>query len=403
MTVVTEMHEQHGATFEERGGRGVVTDYGRPERTHRAVRNGAGVIEMGYGVVVVEGDDRIEFVDDTVSNRVPRDDGEGVYALLLNHQGRIETDLYVYNAGERLLCFAPPARARPLVEDWSEKVFIQDVEIREASTEFAVFGVHGPKSTEKIASVFNGAGSPEPGLTFVRGSMGGEGVTVIAGDGLTGEEGYEVVCAADAAERVFETLLTFGMNAVPFGYRTWETLTIEAGTPLFETELKDRIPNVLGLRNALDFGKGCFVGQEVVSKVENRGRPSQQLIGLRLADPAGDSIPGSGSTVVADDEPVGELTRATVSPTLDAPVALALVDYEVADALASDPGSLPVSVEPESDPDGGSGPPADSDGDSAPALDSEGFDTKCFDAEFVQLPFVAGSAESARCPSYLQD
>ncbi|WP_049986641.1 CAF17-like 4Fe-4S cluster assembly/insertion protein YgfZ [Halobellus rufus] len=389
MTVVTEVHEEHGATFEERGGRRVVTDYGRPERTHRAVRNGAGVIEMGYGVVVVEGEDRIEFVDDTVSNRVPRADGEGVYALLLDPNGRIETDLYVYNAGERLLCFTPPARAEPLVDDWSEKVFIQDVEIREASTDFAVFGVHGPKSTEKVASVLTGPGSPEPELSFVRGSMGDEGVTVIAGDGLTGEEGYEVVCAADAAERVFETLLTFGMNAVPFGYRTWETLTIEAGTPLFETELEGRIPNVLGLRNALDFEKGCFVGQEVVSKVENRGRPSQRLIGLRFAntvDGSGDDgdgsvgtgLPDSGAAVVdADGERVGEVTRAEYSPSSDASVALALVDYELAGTLASDDDAATLRV----------------------ASGSETTD-EYVDADVVGLPFVEGSAVSARRPDY---
>jgi aminomethyltransferase len=381
MTVVTELHEDHGATFEERGGRRVVIDYGRPERTTLAVRNGAGVIEMGYGVVVVEGDDRIEFVDDTVSNRVPRADGEGVYALLLDPQGRIETDLYVYNAGERLLCFTPPARAEPLAAEWSEKVFIQDVEVREASTDFAIFGVHGSKSTEKVASVLNGAGAPEPELTFVRGSMGGEGVTVIAGDGLAGEEGYEIVCSVDAAERVFETLLTFGMNAVPFGYRTWEILTTEAGTPLFDTELDGRIPNVVGVRNALDFEKGCYVGQEVVSKVENRGRPSQRLVGLRLDGRDGDeggALPDAGAPLVArrggsdTDETVGEVTRAVESPRLGRSIALGFVDAGVA---------------------------AEINDESGPSLAVRTADGTV-EATVAPLPFVEGSAVSARLPSY---
>ncbi|MFD1598719.1 aminomethyltransferase family protein [Halobellus rarus] len=380
MTVVTEMHEDHGATFEERGGRRIVTDYGRPERTTLAVRNGAGVIEMGYGVVVVEGEDRIEFVDDTVSNRVPRTDGEGVYALLLDPQGRIETDLYVYNAGERLLCFTPPARAKPLAEEWSEKVFIQDVAIREASTDFAIFGVHGSTSTEKVASVLNGAGAPEPELTFVRGSMGGEGVTVIAGDGLAGEEGYEIVCAADAAGRVFETLLTFGMNAVPFGYRTWDILTTEAGTPLFDTELDGRIPNVVGLRNALDFEKGCYVGQEVVSKVENRGRPSQRLIGLRLDEGTdGDTLPDAGASIVVRGngggtaDTVGEITRAVESPALGASIGLGFVDYETVVQARSETDAASLAVQ------------------------TEGGETG---ATLTPLPFVDGSATSNRLPVY---
>ena len=370
MTVVTEMHETYGASFRDRGGRRVVDDYGRPERTHRAVRNGVGVIEMGYGVVVIEGDDRVEFVDDTVSNRVPTAEGSGVYAVLLDPQGRIETDLYVYNAGERLLCVTPPERAAAVAEEWADNVFIRDVSVREASTEFAVFGVHGPNSTEKVASVLNGAGSPEPALTFVRGSMGDKGVSVVAGDGLAGEEGYEIVCAADAADRVFETLLSFGMNAVPFGYRTWATLTAEAGTPLFETELDGRIPNVLGLRNALDFEKGCYVGQEVVSKVENRGQPSQRLVGLRIVggEDGTDRLPTHGAAVVSDGARVGEVTRAVASPSLEEPIALALVDF----AFDAD-GCESVVVEV-------------ADGESA--------------AVPTPLPFVEGSAASARLPTY---
>jgi len=362
MTVVGDAHEAHGATFETRSGRRVVAHYGRPERTHLAVRNAVGVVEMGYGVVVVEGDDRVEFVDNAVSNRVPDTDGEGSYAFLLDPQGRVETDLYVYNAGERLLCFTPPERAEPLVEDWDGKVFIQDVDVRDASTDFGVFGVHGPGSTEKVASVLNGAGAPEPELTFVRGSIGDAGVTVVASDAPCGEEGYEVICAADAAADVFDSLLTHGLNAVPFGYRTWETLTVEAGTPLFDTELRDRLPNVAGARNGLDFAKGCFVGQEVVSKVENRGRPSERIVGLEP-----DRLPDRGAAVFDGDEAVGTVTRGVESPSLDAPIALAAVDFGTA---ATD---LTVRV----------------DGDAVAA-------------ERVPLPFVEGSARSARLPTYAE-
>lgn len=366
MTVVEDLHAAHGATFEKRGGRDVVCDYGRPSVAHRAVRNGAGIIEMGYGVVVVSGDDRVEFVDDTVSNRVPEEDGAGVYALLLDPQGRVETDMYVYNAGERLLCFTPPDRAGPLADDWSEKVFIQDVTVREASEEFGVFGVHGPKSTEKVASVLKNAAAPEPALTFDRGVVGGEGVTVIANDGLTGDEGYEVVCAADAAERVFDTLLTQGSGAAPFGYATWESLTAEAGTPLFETELDGRLPNVLGVRNAVDFEKGCFVGQEVVSKVENRGRPSSRIVGLAAGE-----RPERGDAVFADGEEVGEVTRAVESPSLDRPIALAEVEYGLGFSA-----TLSVGL---SGDDGAGG---------------------AVEATREALPFYEGTARSARVPTY---
>ncbi|MFP8955257.1 aminomethyltransferase family protein [Natrialbaceae archaeon A-CW3] len=361
-SVIESIHDDHGATFLERDGRRVVDHYGRPERAHRAVRNGVGLLEVAYGVLVVEGDDRLEYVDNVVSNRVPATDGQGCYALLLDPQGRIESELYVYNAGERLLLFTPPDQAADIADDWAEKVFIQDVEIRDATDEFAVFGVHGPKATEKIASVLTGPGSPDERFSFVRGSMGDAGVSVIRTEGLAGEESYEVICSADDAADVHDILSTQGLNAAPFGYRTWETLTLEAGSPLFTTELEGTIPNVLGLRLALDFEKGCYVGQEVVSRVENRGQPSRKLVGLTLED---DVVPAAGATIFDGDATVGEVTRAASTPMLESPIALALVEYGLeAETLA-------VRV----------------DGEEMPAT-------------LTPLPFLEGSERSARLPTY---
>ena len=360
MTVVADLHESHGATFEERGDRRVVSEYGRAERAHRAVRNVVGTIEMGYGIVEVAGDDRIDFVDNAVTNRVPDEDGQGVYALLLDPQGRIETELYIYNAGERLLCFVPPGSETGLADEWNEKTFIQDVTVRVATDDFGVFGVHGPNATEKVASVLTGPSSPDEPLSFVRGTIGDWGATVVRTDDLTGEEGYDVICAADDAERVFDALINHGLNAAPFGYRTLGYLLLEAGTPLFETELAGNVPNVLGLRNALDFEKGCYVGQEVVSKIENRGQPSRRLVGLRP-----ETVPERGSAVFDGDGHVGEVTRAERSPALEAPIAMALVEY----GLETDDLSVRV------------------DGDDVPA-------------DVVELPFVEGSARSRRLPTY---
>ncbi len=370
MSSIESLHTDLGGTFGDRDGRTIVEHYGRPERTHRAVRNGVGLIEAAYGVIVVEGDDRIEYVDNVVSNRVPDEDGQGCYALILGAQGRIEIELYIYNAGERLLLFTPPAKAEPLAADWSEKVFIQDVDIRVATDEYAIFGIHGPKATEKVASVLNKAGSPDRHYSFVRGTMGDEGVTVIRTDALTGEESFEVICGANDAEAVYDTLLNHGLNAAPFGYRTWDTLCLEAGSPLFHTELAGTIPNVLGLRTALDFEKGCYVGQEVVSRVENVGQPSRQLVGLTIdgeTDTDGDDllVPDAGAAVFDGDSSVGEVTRANVSPLLETPIALAIVEY----GLESD--ELTVRV------------------------DGEEIHTTV-----TELPFVEGSDRSDRLPDY---
>jgi aminomethyltransferase len=362
MRSLTEIHESHGATMTERRGRSVVAHYGRPERAHQAVRNGVGVTQHGVDVLVVTGEDRVEYVDNAISNRVPTTDGRGVYALLLTPQGRIRTDMYVYNAGERLLVLLPPGKGEPVGTEWSEKTFIQDVDIREATESFAVFGVHGPKATEKLASVLTTT-TPERHLQFVRGSMGDAGVTVVRTDALTGEEGYTVICDTGVAPEVFETLETRGLNAAPFGYRTWQTLTLEAGTPLFESELDGSVPNNLGLDAAVDYEKGCFVGQEVVSRVANRGRPTKRLVGLTT-----DTVPATGAAVFDGPESAGTVTRAAESPTLGHPVALALVNRDVGDVLGESD-ALTVRV----------------DGEERPATP-------------VPLPLVEGSDRSGRVP-----
>lgn len=362
MTLLTDVHEDHGAEFEMRGDREVVADYGRHERSHRAVRNAAGVIEYASDVLVVTGDDRLAFVDNAVSNTVPETDGAGVYSLLLTPQGRIRTDMYIFNAGERLLIFLPPGVGGDIAEDWSEKTFIQDVDIDLATDQFAHFGVHGPKATEKIASVFS-AGTPEKSLTFDRGAMGDVGVTVVRTDAPTGEEGYDVIAAAEDALYVFDTLVNRGQNAAPFGYRTWDSLTLEAGTPLFEYELEDEVPNNLGLDNAVDFEKGCFVGQEVVSRVENRGEPTKRLVGLVTEE-----LSEADAAVFDGDEHVGIVTRALESPLRNVPFALALVDRAVGEKIDED-AALSVRVDEED-----------------------------VVATAVSLPFVEGSETSARLP-----
>jgi len=362
MSILTETHEDHGGTFVERGGREVVAHYGRPERAHRAVRNGVGVIERGADVLVVTGEDRVEYVDNAISNSVPRADGRGVYALLLTPQGRVRAEMYVYNAGERLLVVLPPGTGEPVGTEWSGKTFIQDVDIEVATERFGLFGVHGPSATEKLASVLTTT-TPEQHLQFVRGSMVDAGVTVVRTDAPTGEEGYQVICEKADARAVFDTLETRGLNAAPFGYRTWETLTLEAGTPLFASELDGGVPNNLGLHAAIDYEKGCFVGQEVVARVANRGRPTKRLLGLTA-----EVVAEPGAAVFDGDESVGEVTRACRSPTLGRPVAFALLDRDTGERIG-ETDALSVRV----------------DGEERAATP-------------VSLPFVEGSDRSDRTP-----
>lgn len=324
MTVVREIQEDHGATFVEVGGHSVPAHYGRPERAHHAVRRVVGVTEHPYGVLIVTGTDRERLLRALITADTSPGEEQGTYLLELDEQDRITADVYLYHAGERVLGFAAPGVERFLAQRWRGRASALDlaVDISLANSEFGIFGLHGPQATEKVASVLTGPGAPSERQTFVRGSVGDNGVTVIRTEALAGEVGYEVVCRATDADRVFDALLNHGLNAAPFGLRTWETLTLEAGTPLFESELMGQRPGALGLSHLAG---------------PREARHSGSLVGLRPEE-----VPESGTKATQEGSVVGEITRAVDSPTLGGPAALARVDRNPPDQVLVDGSVLAV-------------------------------------------------------------
>jgi aminomethyltransferase len=354
------LHEDHGATFTERGGRRVVAHYGRPDRAAQAVRAGVAIVEAATDVISITGDDRSEYVGNAISNRIPTTDGTGTYAFLLDPDGHVRTDMVLLTAEDRLLLFTPPGEGEPLVADWREKTFIEDVSF--GLEEYVVFGVHGPHGTEKIASILSATTTPETRYDFVRGELGESPATIVRGDAIFGEEQYAVVCEPEEGPTVFDSLVNRGLNAPPFGHETVDALALEAGSARFATELQGRLANDTGLRDALDYEKGCFVGQEVASRIQNRGRPAMHLVGLSPI-----RCPDRGDTVLAPDgEEIGEITRALESPTLGHPIAMAALD-----AGASPDETIEIDL-----------------------------DQGRTDAKVTALPFVEGSDRSGRIPAY---
>ena len=336
MTAIPEVHERYGGVLTVRGNRRVVAHYGRPERTHAAIRKVAGVIEHGVGILRVEGPDHCEAVSGSLTNSSPPEGG-GVYGFVLE-VGKIVADAYVFDVGDRLLGFVPSDRIGAVADSWGRNGWT----VTGATREMSVFGVYGPQATEKVASVFS-ATTPGTPLSISRGAIRDVGVTVVRDDGVAGEEGYLVVAASGDAEAVFDAMVNRGLNAAPFGYETWEKLTLEAGTPLFESELRDVDPATLGVRNA--FPKG--------STPDPSGR---RLRAFRAV-----GVPESGAAVRANGRKIGAVTRAIESPGESEGIGFAVVER-----------------------DGG---------------DEWTIGDRRMDGTTTTLPFVEGSDRSARIPS----
>jgi len=288
VTVLTAVHEELGATFRSVEGVRTVADYGSPERAHLAVRNGVGLAELPYAVCRVPGRRR-DALAAVFDGTVPTTDGRAAHGRLRDTGVRGEAT--VLAAADDLLCLVSPGAGAWLCDRTGG---------RDETDAVAVFDLHGPRATEKLAGVLHGAPAPGERHTFVRGRLREAGVTAVRTDDPAGEEGFVVVCAAADAREVHDTLLVRGPNAAPFGYRTWETLTLEAGTPL-----------PADLRRA----------------GENR------IVGLTAG-----TVLAAGDPVTAAGERVGVVLRGVESPSLDRPVALA--------ALADDGDDLAVGGEP---------------------------------------------------------
>jgi aminomethyltransferase len=146
--------------------------------------------------------------------------------------------------------------------------------------------------------------------------------------GYTGEDGCEIICAAQDAVAVWEKLMatggSYGVQAIGLGAR--DTLRLEAAMPLYGHELTEQInPIEAGLGFAVSFGDREFVGRAALEQfAKDANLPVR--IGLQLD---GKRVPRQGSDVLRGESRVGEVTSGTYSPTFERPIAMAYVDSSV--------------------------------------------------------------------------
>jgi folate-binding protein YgfZ len=121
-------------------------------------------------------------------------------------------------------------------------------------------------------------------------------------------------------------------GAKPVGRTAVEALRVEAGTPAFPDDMGPTVllPEV-PFADLVSYSKGCYIGQEVIVRIRDRGHVNRLLRGLVLE---GDTVPPAGAPVMAGDAEVGKVTSAAWSYGLKRPVALALVRRQHAEAGA---------------------------------------------------------------------
>ena len=278
------------------------SDYGR-------LRESAGLVDRSdRGKLLLTGAEAAEYLQGQVTNDVEAlAPGEGCYATLLTHKGKVVADMRVLRGPDWLLVDTEP-HALPALRRNVEMYSIgRDVQVADQTADRAILSLIGPAAREHLD-----ADPPAAEYAWTEGEHGMYVATDL---------GVDVICAAVDADAVKGVL---GVD--PASAEAAECVRIEAGRPRHGYDFgADTIPQEAGLNErAVSFTKGCYVGQETVARLHYKGKPNRHLRGLKLS-----ATGHRGEAVMLGEREVGQLGSAATSP-VHGPIALALIRREAA-------------------------------------------------------------------------
>jgi aminomethyltransferase len=312
--------------------------YGSETAEHRAVRSSAGLFDLSHmGEIAVTGPGAGEALDYALTGWISKlAVGRARYTMICAPDGGILDDLVVYRqADDRFLVVANASNTAVVLAELTQRAAaISGVTVSDETDGTALIALQGPNGPAIIASQ-----SPPAvlALKYYSGCYAEvAGVSAwVARTGYTGEDGFEVFCPAQDAERVWTSLTEAGgADVVPAGLAARDTLRLEAGMPLYGSELgRDVTPYDAGLGRVVRLDKpGDFVGREALAKtaaeVAAGDGPERALIGLIARSRR---VPRHGYPVLSGGAAVGTVTSGAPSPTLGVPVAMAYVTRGVAE------------------------------------------------------------------------
>jgi glycine cleavage system T protein len=320
-----EVHVKLGATFSETAGWEMPLHYGNPEAEYDAVRRAVGLADLAdRGRLRVTGEDRIKWLQSIISNDIlSLEPGQGRYACLLTHKGRVLTYFRVYrqrdavileDVGEigettfqalrKFLLYGTKAKLENCVDSWG------------------LLLVSGPRASSVIRAAFGIDVSSVQPVSFITQEAAGHETLLLCTE-ETGEVDFAVLIPVERVYAVWHELWVAGqaMGLKPVGTAAREMLRVEAGLPKAGVDLnEDIVPPEANLEGkAFSLSKGCYPGQEVLARMDTYGHVRRRLVGLTLHDPI---IPPRGAKLFSGTREVGWLSSAVRSPRLGQVIAL---------------------------------------------------------------------------------
>lgn len=301
-------HEAAGAEFGAVEGAQRLVSYRGFEAEYGALCAGCALFDVSdRGLVSVSGEARARFLQKLLTNDVAgMAPGESAPACLLNRQSKVLSLMHVRAEGERFLLDVEPGGAVPLVSLLLKYRLSEPVELMDLTGSQVRFSLRGP-AAERVAS-------EAPGLAAQPESGGPRAVSwrvvPVPGAAPAGQAGgrVEIQAPVEAGEALWAALVRAG--AVPAGWQTLETSRLEAGEPRYGADVtEETLFSEADLPEAVSHSKGCYIGQEIVTRVRTRGKVHRIRSRLLVE---GEARPGD--EVLLDGAPAGRITSCARSP-----------------------------------------------------------------------------------------
>ena len=264
-----------------------------PEREIAALVSGGALHDLGWmRRFAVTGEDRFRWLSGMVSNTVSDlPTNAGAWNLVLNAQGRIQGDLWVWRDGDSVEIEIEAEQQDKLLTHLNHFIIMDDVELTEIEGQTAI-GLTGPRADEFLGL----AGLPrasEP-LTQIRTDWNGAPVTVRRSYGVLAPH-YELWATISAIQSLWKALI--GTGATPIGAFSLEAFRLTEGIPSYGIDIAERdLAQETSQTRALCFTKGCYLGQEIVERIRSRGAVHRHLRHLELTGP----LPAPGTELQSD-------------------------------------------------------------------------------------------------------
>jgi aminomethyltransferase len=306
------------------GGWEMPVEYSGLIAEHLAVRQKAGLFDVSHmGEFEIEGAGALAFLQRVTANDVGKlVPGQAQYSALPNAQGCPIDDVIVYRRGEdRFLMVVNAANvARDFA--WLQERGPTGCQLRDRSDDFALVALQGPEAAAVLQPLTTIDLGSIASYRFAEAEVAGR-PTIVARTGYTGEDGFELFVAPEAAESVWTSLLESGAGKglVPAGLGARDTLRLEARMLLYGNDMDETTTLVeagLGWIVALDEAKGDFEGRAVLAEQKARGAP-RRLVGFEVV---GRGIARHGYPVLLGEEATGAVTSGSYAPFLQKNIGL---------------------------------------------------------------------------------